>query len=353
MNFNETIKKILDAAINAPSGSNSQPWKFEVEREILRVFAEPEKDHPILNFRNRGTWIAHGALLENIQITAAEMGYEALARIFPDPSKPKLTLEIKFTRRNTAGHPLFGAIVKRTTNRKPFERLPLKPDEMAALKRTASDANNPQLLFIESDDQKKMIAEASSMNEVVMLGQQRMHKLFFDEIVWTPEEERQRKSGLYLPTMELKPPQQKALKLLRNWNVMRIFNLFGFPKLIARDNAKVYAETQAMGAIVVENTDISFIKAGQLMERLWLTATSLNLQFHLLTGVLFLNQTITNGNTGLFSPKQERTIKNAYQTITQTFGVKSGLLAIVFRVGRDGQPTARSSKKLPDISFRS
>lgn len=67
----EVIQKILEAGAQAPSGSNSQPWRFEVAGGTISIIMLPEKDHPILNFRNRGTLLAHRALIENIVIAAA------------------------------------------------------------------------------------------------------------------------------------------------------------------------------------------------------------------------------------------------------------------------------------------
>ena len=70
----EDIKKILEISVNAPSGSNSQPWCFEVKNNKVNIIMLPEKDHPILNYHNRGTLIAIGALIENIIITASSLG---------------------------------------------------------------------------------------------------------------------------------------------------------------------------------------------------------------------------------------------------------------------------------------
>ena len=88
------IKKIIEVAVNAPSGSNSQPWRFKVREGVIEIIAEPEKDHPILNFRNRGTWIAHGALIENIVILASAFGYKAGVSIFPNKNEKNITARI-------------------------------------------------------------------------------------------------------------------------------------------------------------------------------------------------------------------------------------------------------------------
>ena len=93
--MSEDIQKILEAGCRAPSGSNSQPWRFMVKDNQISIFALPEKDHPILNFRHRGTWVAHGALLENILITSSHLGYKTDVKLFPDKDYPKFIAKIK------------------------------------------------------------------------------------------------------------------------------------------------------------------------------------------------------------------------------------------------------------------
>src|SRR3989344_1888875 len=121
----EDIQKILEAAVNAPSGSNSQPWRFEVSGSEIKVIALPEKDHPILNYRNRGTLIAHGALIENISITSSVLGYKANVNLFPDTSNPKLIARIGLEQNSPSSNPLYKCIPLRSTNRKPYKRTPI------------------------------------------------------------------------------------------------------------------------------------------------------------------------------------------------------------------------------------
>src|SRR3989344_3442769 len=121
----EDIQKILEAAVNAPSGSNSQPWRFEVSGSEIKIIALPEKDHPILNYRNRGTLVAHGALIENIIISSKAHGYTPILEIFPDHSNKNLTAIFKFEKSTKEIEPVFQFIEARATNRKPYESTPL------------------------------------------------------------------------------------------------------------------------------------------------------------------------------------------------------------------------------------
>ena len=345
----EDIKKILEIAANAPSGSNSQPWKFKVKDNQIYVIALPEKDHPILNYRNRGTWIAHGALIENIVIASSSFGYEAKVKIFPDLSQPNLTAVIELALGLPKSDSLFSVIPLRATNRKQYEDRLLSDVQKQEFLKSASSFKEIEIKFTEDKEQRRLIGEALSINEVVTLENEKLHKLFFEEIVWSRPEESIKKSGLYLKTMELEPPQQAVLKLLRRWRVMKLFNHLKFAGIIAKDNAKRYASGAGMGIIIVNDRDEDFLLAGRAMERLWLKATQMRLSFHLITGTMFFWQGIQNDTANIFSKEHIEIINNAYNKITEVFNINRGVAALAFRVGLSKEPSALSSKKPPEI----
>lgn len=346
----EVIQKILEAGVQAPSGSNSQPWRFEVRGDTIDVIALPEKDHPILNFRNRGTWIAHGALLENISIASLALGYDARINVFPNTVKPNLVAQISLIHSAPKDEPLHRAIFLRTTNRKPYKISPLIQEQKNEILSAAKEAGGD---FRFTEDRKEMgiLGKAVSVNEIVMLENKELHRLFFDELVWNKEEERKKGSGLYLKTMELQPPQQMALRLFKHWPIMNFFNSLGAARMIARDNAKTYASSSLIGIIVVEDTDQSFLSAGRAIERIWLAATKLGLSCHLITGIFFLEQRIRSNNGSDFSREHCVRIKNSCHEVASIFNVQKGLIAGLLRIGDGGEPTARSIKISPKIIF--
>src|SRR3989344_6844296 len=123
----EIIKKIIEAGNHAPSGGNSQPWKFIVKNNVIQIIALPENDHRILNFKNRGTYIAHGALIENIDITSRALGYEPKFELFP---KTNVSTSVTFYPLNgTREVDLYSYIFQRHSNRKSFKTEPLSQKE--------------------------------------------------------------------------------------------------------------------------------------------------------------------------------------------------------------------------------
>lgn len=350
---NEEIRKILNASINAPSGSNSQPWRFEVRGEIIDVIAIPEKDHPVLNFHSRGTWVAHGALIENIIIASSNFGYRADFKIFPDKSNSNLTAQIRLEKKSeTRKDGLFEFISKRSTNRNKYKNGQLTSEQNSDFLNSVSEIGGVRLVFVSDKDKRDAAGKALSMNEVVMFENKSLHKLFFDEIVWNKDEETKKGGGLYIKTMGLKFPGNIFIKLFKNWGWMNFANKLGISKKIAQDNAKVYSSGLVLGAIIVKNEDGEFVTVGRLLERVWLKAEKFGMGLQLITGILFLHEAIKTENGKLFSEEQIKLINNSYGEISSVFKPSANeVIALIFRVGYGGTPKAYSAKKEAEIKF--
>ena len=347
----EDIEKILEISVNAPSGSNSQPWKFMVEDNKITVIALPEKDHPILNYRNRGTLIAHGALIENIVITASAFGYNVKTTIFPSANNLNITAILVLESGLVQSDPLFSMVPLRTINRKKYQNKVLTGSQKKELFDAISQFKDIEIKFVEDIKKRKITGDALSINEIVTLENKKLHKLFFEEIVWTLQEENLKQSGLYLKTMELQPPQEAALRLLRNWKMMKLFNYLKFARFIAKDNSKTYSSGAGTGVIIVEDNDKNFLLVGRAVERLWLKAMQMGLSFHLITGTMFFWQGIQGGNSKIFLREHINIVNNAYNKLKEVFGIQRGVIAVAFRIGLSDKPSTISSKKKPEIAW--
>src|SRR5450830_1902088 len=131
----ETIARILDLARWAPSGDNTQPWRFEiVGDQHIRVHGFDTRDHVLYDFDGHPSQIAHGALLETLRIAASNWGLKTtwLASSKGDHRAPiydvHLTSEAGLQR-----DALFDCIEKRTVQRRPMQTKPLTPAQRHAL----------------------------------------------------------------------------------------------------------------------------------------------------------------------------------------------------------------------------
>ena len=72
----QLIFDIIRAATAAPSGDNSQPWRFVFfPPETIEFHLISDRDNPLLNVDESGTLIALGAAVENAAIMARSLGY--------------------------------------------------------------------------------------------------------------------------------------------------------------------------------------------------------------------------------------------------------------------------------------
>lgn len=350
------ITDILLTAVHAASGDNSQPWRFEVKENKIYIYNLPEKDNPILNFEQSGSYIAHGGLIENINIISKSYGYSPLVRSFPDPSDPVLTAVIEFETVCTQTDPLYRYVKSRCTNRRPYKKTLLSEaqrKELLLIPEKMSLSGQVKIILLESAEQKITAAKAGSSMEQVILENHNLHSLMFNDVLWTERENQEKISGLFIKTMEFAFPVKIIFWLAGLWPIIKLLNKIGLAKFIANQDAKLYSSGAAMGAIVMENSSKeAFINAGRLMQRLWLEVTRMGLNLQPITAILFAGRRVRAGETVDFSPKHIKIIKENFFCLQRLFELKQNeTLAMMFRIGEANPPSGRTVRFPPNIKF--
>jgi nitroreductase len=346
----EDIEKILSISMNAPSGSNSQPWEFQVKDNVIEIIAHPEKDHPILNFNNRGTYIAHGALIENIEIASKYFGYEPQIELFPYKENLNITARIILSKTNPSNEVLFEAISKRATNRKAYFKEKLNDNEINFLLEEINKFSNVEVIAINDGNKIKDIVKNLANDMVIYLQNKTLHELLFKEIIWTPKEST--KEGLYVKTLEVKAPQVFVFKLLKNWSISKFLVKRGLHYKIAEENYKIWSSTPLLISFNLKKDEPEdFINTGKCIENIWLRATKLNLGVHIITGILFLWQQLQFGKKEIFSKEDIEVIENSYTNILNLLNLKDKLITAFLRIGKADPPSAFSFKKQPIIKW--
>lgn len=343
----DDLVKMIGRSVYAPSGDNSQPWRFRIDGDSILLLNVPNADSTLYNFRQRGSYFAHGTIIENLSILAREKGYRLDAALFPDI--PDVTAILTFSRSAEAPGSLSSAIEKRCTNRKPYKRVPLDRTHRGALLASVENTDRAELRFVEGDDQVAALAKTVSVNERLLMENRTLHDFLFGMIRWSREDER-RAPGLYLKTMELPPPVQIMFRLvLKHWAFVRFFNVFGLSRFIPVQSRAGYRASSAFGAIVISGTaNEDFVEAGRAMQRVWLTATSLGLNVQPVTAIPYLAQRVEEGAASAFVPHHQQMIADANKAISSAFRLTGDeRIAMLFRIGYGEPPTATSSKVPP------
>ncbi|MBI2409643.1 hypothetical protein HYV30_01200 [Candidatus Kaiserbacteria bacterium] len=339
------LERILAAGNSAPSGENCQPWRFVVRPGLseIEIHLLPERDQSPYSWGQRASYLANGAAIENMAIAASSEGYRTEVRYFPREEDEWHVATLALAKDPTIKPDALASFIgTRVSNRKVYEKKPLAREERAAFLDAAANGYG-EFALTEAPADVERLGRVGSTNEEVMLANHLLHSFFFSHVNWTEAEDREKKVGFYIKTLELPPPAEAMFKLFRHWTIMRIFNALGFNRLVAKQNAAVNAAASAMGALMLAETDpLDFVKAGRTIERLWLTATALGLSLQPLTGILFFKLKLDAGEHAVFSPVQQKRISDAYQDVARIFSADGKHIAFMVRLGRGAAPSAQA-----------
>jgi molybdopterin/thiamine biosynthesis adenylyltransferase len=117
----EQVTALVTAAGYAPSGGNTQPWRFVYKNGRLYLFHDEKEAASWINYNNNASYIALGAAIENLKIKAGSLGLQAHATLFPTDKYERLIASIYFKPANQtqAYFPeLVNGLNLRLTNRK-------------------------------------------------------------------------------------------------------------------------------------------------------------------------------------------------------------------------------------------
>jgi hypothetical protein len=115
----EILLKILRIAVKAPSGHNTQAWKFDVYNEYIEIRPDYSRTLPAADPEHYELYISLGCALENTVIAAAYYGYEAKSEIKSDADG--FFVQIRLNKNDDITKPdLFAYIDKRQSTRNAY-----------------------------------------------------------------------------------------------------------------------------------------------------------------------------------------------------------------------------------------
>lgn len=155
----EKLKFLLNYAILAPSGHNTQPWLFKLVDNAVELYVDQTRTLPIVDPDNRELIISCGAALFNLKLALRYFGFQDIVDILPDRQQPDLLARISIGHKLLASYEtqlLFHALQKRRTNRLPFLDRPLNHFLLSEL-RLAASSPYTQLKIIPEDKRSTVI----------------------------------------------------------------------------------------------------------------------------------------------------------------------------------------------------
>jgi hypothetical protein len=272
------LLQILDLARWAPSGDNTQPWRFEIidDRRFL-IHAHDEGHDRAYNLDGRPLQLALGAVIENAAIAATAHGLRVRWQIRTvAPLIIDVSLEVDAA---VIRNPLIDAIVLRSVQRRPLSTRALRLDELQALE--ASVTPGYRLHWLAGSALRRRTARLLFDSALIRLTMPEAFEVHRHAIQWGV-----RYSIDRVPSQALGVDRLTALMMrwaMHSWPRIEFLNRFAGGTLMPRvlmdwiPGLRCAAHV-AILADEVPQTVEDQLQAGQAMQRFWLTATRLGLQ---------------------------------------------------------------------------
>jgi hypothetical protein len=264
------LTSILNCAIKAPSGNNTQPWRFVVTSEkSIEIHPDFSRALPVTDADNHELYISLGCALENLLIAAREYGYYA------DVSFEKNTEQRTFVRISllesdaVPKDPLFDYISQRQTTRNYYEDTQIPARDLAQLQNS----------FHFSDVGLHMFTTPAIIGEMLPFvieasNRQFENPQFIDELIswfrFTQSEAEESKDGLRMDAMGLPNMGKWIGKVLMKNFVSAESESRRWKELIHHSAGLALFTAQ-------ENTEENWIQVGRAFQRFALTATKLRI----------------------------------------------------------------------------
>lgn len=344
----EDIRHLVEHGVYAPSAGNCQPWRLTCADGNLDCFLDVERSSSVLDFHSLASILAIGAMVENVSIAAAAIGYEANVTPFPEDGNGDLACRISLSR---GGGPsgrsdLLEQIALRTTNRKKYHHTPLRNGDASALQAEAESFGTVLTILERDDEMEEMGAILGEMDRFQLMCRP-THEAMFGELRWTPAEVERTRDGLDIATMDLSPADMAALRVLSSWPAMRALGTIGGGRALEKMARDAVRSSSAMALLSIEGTSpASYLHGGRSVQRLWLAATARGLAIHPWTGICYVFARLERGGTDIFSDRQVEILERLHDRYLALLDVPDGSAEILlFRIGYADRPRARSLRR--------
>lgn len=263
-------------AVLAPSTHNTQPWRFEVFDDTIRLFMDETRWLEVADADQRELHISAGCALENLLVAAEHYGYRCNVKLLPDERDHSLMAELSFAEKGAATgaaysphrEGLFDFLTLRVTNHRVYDGRPVAQDALREL----------QSVCVEPGLRLMLLSDPSSRHRIDDLVM-RADAVQFADPAFRAELGHWLGQGAFGETWFMAKLSQMAMRLVNMGE-----------RMAKRDSAAMMS-APVFGVIVADNLEEEVVPrlqvmAGQMYERVHLMATRLGLSMQPMNQVL-------------------------------------------------------------------
>jgi nitroreductase len=344
--MDRTLESLIAAAVRAPSGDNTQPWRFAVDEEagLIALEVDPTRDPSPMNAGQRMARIAVGAALENLLRVAHGRGYAAEV----EPGSPPAVAAVRLSGGGSDPAPGEAPIAARVTNRRPYDGRPVAAEVLDRLAGATPELDGVRTHWIVGSDRLSALARLIGRADAVMFGEPTMRRAFLSKVRFDAPASEEVAEGLSLASLELTASDRLALRGMTHtpdW----LLKIAGATKVFEAKAKALVASSSGLALVVapdgVEATDLT---VGRAMQRAWLALAAEGLAAQPMMSLCVLENASDHGSPALCESLGRATLaalRDEFRALAPEIG--DGRPAFLLRFGSAPPPTGRTGRLAP------
>lgn len=267
------LKELVRLGTLAASSHNTQPWRFELMSQAIRIHPDLERRCPAVDPEDAHLWRSLGCAAENIVLAAPPQGLAASVRVVDDAVDLSLAPSPA-----TEPDPLALAIPGRQCCRSPYDGQPLSAEDRRAIE-AASRVAGARAVLVTGDEPRSAIADLVAEGNRIQLGDRSFRSELFRWMRFSDREAIARGDGLAGRVLGMPSVPRWLGRLL-------VGAILSGPRQADTDRRLIRSSSAV--AVIVSPGDgpEAWVAAGRASQRLQLQVTALGLVS------AFLNQPI-------------------------------------------------------------
>lgn len=270
------LEQIVDLARWAPSGDNTQPWRFTLlEPDRMVLYGHDTRADCVYDLEGDASQLSLGALICNLDLAASCHGLTMHWHRRADAPVQRPVFDMRFTATGRAPDPLAAQIRRRSVQRRPMRTSPLS--DASRLRLQAAAGAGWRIAWFTSLAQRWAVARLLFANAGLRLTLPEAYEVHRRIIAWDSTESDDR-----IPDQALGAswPTRRLMRFgLQSWQRVHFFNRYLAGTWMPRIELDLVPALACAGHHVLlaphEPQGIDdFVAAGQAVQRVWLTATA-------------------------------------------------------------------------------
>ena len=344
------IRQIAQAGLLAPSGDNCQPWRLTWDGQRLDFHFVQNLAESLYDVANLASLVSLGAMLVNMRLEARRLGYAPQLTLLPgSPDNPKVA-SVQFIPAAPETSPLLQVLEVRCANRRPYGTRRLAPEVREELAELSHGTPGVSMRLIEDRVALNGLAAMASLNERILFEHRAFRTGLFRWLRWSEEEARRTGDGMPVRALELFPFERPGFRLFGSSWGAALLQTLGITRALPFRTRLTYQCSSAFLFFSIDelNPDLC-VKAGEMLQRTWLSATARGLACQPVSGMLLLLLRYRLDRGEGFSRAHRAVLAKAAARIDYLLPrFHSRIPIMLLRIGHATAPSARTLRRPVD-----